>query len=220
MGEEGGTLLLTRVSRVLVGFWGAVLCFRGAAELVAGAAQGPSRQAACGGTAEPCRALLPCEGTSLPPCSARTAQGPMGSHQKPANKGTHQRGRGLELQGGKEEGMSTTGKHLPGILQHPCTERGEPAVGRKPSLKKSLGKTCQVAETPTSTTTPLHGMVFPASPSSCPPASLDPHFPLPQQQGHPKEEALSLCCDRGNHCSIQISSTWQDKQTSPLPQAE
>lgn len=32
----------------------------------------PSRQAACGSTAKPCRALWPCEGTSLPPRSPRT----------------------------------------------------------------------------------------------------------------------------------------------------
>lgn len=40
---------------------------------------------------------------------------------------------------------------------------------------------------------------------------------LPNKWEHPKEEALSLRRDRDDHCSIQTSSDWQDKQKSPLP---
>lgn len=92
------------------GFWGALSC-RGSAELVAGAALKTGSMGRHS-KAVPCPAAMrgdvPATSFSKNPWAL--------TKNLPANR-THQQGRGLELQGGKE-GVSTTGKHLPGILQY------------------------------------------------------------------------------------------------------
>lgn len=95
---------------MLVGFWGALSC-RGSAELVVGAALKTGSMGRHS-KAVPCPVAV----RGDVPATSFTKNPWALTKNLPANK-THQQGRGLELQGGKE-GVSTTGKHLPGILQY------------------------------------------------------------------------------------------------------